>query len=237
MHYQDASIPVVTLRDTASVGEISKDQNWVVVIFEIAGVSVGLLAAEPVDMVEAVLKVDSTTLRQPGITGSAILKGRTTLMVNVFELAEKVRPASASEAMRAAAGGRESDCPTVLVAEDSEFFRGQLQRLIEAVGYNVVATEDGQEAWEFLDRHAGEIDLVATDVEMPRMGGLALTRQIRADGRFNDLPVIALSSLAGEEEVAKGMEAGVSEYQVKLDPDDFVQSIRRAVERTKLTTI
>ena len=63
--------------------------------------------------------------------------------------------------------------------------------------------EDGQAAWELLDRNAGEIALVATDVEMPRMDGLSLTRQIRADGRFDDLPVIALSSLAGEEEVAR----------------------------------
>ena len=58
---------------------------------------------------------------------------------------------------------------------------------------------------------------MATDVEMPRLDGLALTRRIRADGRFAGLPIIALSSLAGEEEIARGMAAGVSEYQVKLE--------------------
>ena len=100
--------------------------------------------------------------------------------------------------------------PTVLVADDSDFFRGQMQRLVEAVGCRVLAAEDGQAAWELLDQHAGEVDLVATDVEMPRLDGLALTRQIRADGRFAGLPVIALSSLAGEEEIARGMAAGVT---------------------------
>ena len=231
MQYQGASIPLVTLRDTAAVGELSEAQRWVVVVFEIGGSPVGLLAAEPLDTVEVALKLDRITLRQPGLAGSAVLKGRTTLIVNIFELAGNVRPEWGAAAPAAAIRGPESARPTVLVAEDSEFFRGQIRHLIEAVGYRVLDAEDGQAAWELLDRHAGEIDLVATDVEMPRMDGLSLTRQIRADGRFDDLPVIALSSLAGEEEIARGMAAGVSEYQVKLDPEEFVQSIRKTMER------
>ena len=92
-----------------------------------------------------------------------------------------------------------------------------------------MAAQDGQAAWEILDQHADEIDLLATDIEMPRLDGLSLTRRIRADGRFAALPVIALSSLAGEEEIARGMAAGVSEYQIKLNKDELMESIRKAV--------
>ena len=77
------------------------------------------------------------------------------------------------------------------------------------------------------------MDLVATDIEMPRLDGLALTRHIRAERRFAGLPVIALSSLAGEEEIARGMAAGVDEYQVKLDKDELLESIRKAVGASK----
>ena len=80
-----------------------------------------------------------------------------------------------------------------------------------------------------LDQHAAEVNLVATDVDMPRLDGLALTRQIRSDGRFAGLPIIALSSLAGEEDVARGMAAGVNEYQIKFNKDEFLDSIRRSV--------
>jgi two-component system chemotaxis sensor kinase CheA len=118
-----------------------------------------------------------------------------------------------------------------LVADDSDFFRGQIQRLVEAVGCRVLAAEDGQAAWELLDLHADEVDMLATDVEMPRMDGLALTRRIRADGRFAQLPIIALSSLAGEEEIASGLAAGVNEYQVKLNKDELIESIRKAVSQ------
>jgi two-component system chemotaxis sensor kinase CheA len=114
------------------------------------------------------------------------------------------------------------------VAEDSDFFRGQIRRLIEGVGYQVLAASDGQQAWELLQQHP-EVQAVATDLEMPRLDGLGLTRLIRADGRFDRLPVIALSSLAGEEEIARALAEGVTEYQVKLDQDDFLASIERAL--------
>jgi two-component system chemotaxis sensor kinase CheA len=227
MQYRGASMPVVSLCDVAAVGEIASDQSWVVVVFEIGGRSIGLLAAEPLDMMETELELDTVTLRQPGISGSAILKDRTTLMVNIFEIAERVRPegepmSGAVDPAVANAAGQ-----AILVAEDSDFFRGQIRRLIEAVGYRVIDACDGQAAWEILDGHAGEVALVATDIEMPRMDGLSLTRRIRGDGRFDRLPVIALSSLAGEEEMAHGLAAGVSEYQVKLDPEQLVEGIRR----------
>jgi two-component system chemotaxis sensor kinase CheA len=114
------------------------------------------------------------------------------------------------------------------VADDSDFFRGQIQRLIEGEGCLVLAAEDGQAAWEMLERHAGQVDLLATDVEMPRLDGLGLTRRIRADARFAGLQIIALSSLAGEEEIARGLAAGVDEYQIKLDKDRLSDSIRKA---------
>lgn len=233
MHYRNASLPLVTLRDLAPVGELTERQQWVVIVFERLGRPVGLLAAEPLDMVEATFQVDTETLRQRGIAGSAVLKDRTILLLDIFELAETVRPATVPEsaALAPAAQSVPGEPLTVLVADDSAFFRGQIQRLVESVGCRVLAAEDGQAAWEILDRHSDEVDLLATDVDMPRMDGLALTRQVRADGRFADLPIIALSSLAGEEEIARGLAAGVDQYQIKLDKDELVESIRQAVCR------
>jgi two-component system chemotaxis sensor kinase CheA len=227
MQYGGASLPLVTLHDVAPVGDLKETQQWVVIVFEQSGQPLGLLAAEPVDMIETKVAFDTKTLRQPGIAGSSILNGRTTLMVDMFELADTVKRPEA-KAFRNA-DGPPSLTGTVLVAEDSGFFRGQITRLIEAVGYKVLAAADGQEAWELLDHHAGEVSAVATDIEMPRLDGLGLTKRIRADGRFAMLPVIALSSLAAAEEIARGLAVGVTEYQVKLDPEHLLESIRKAV--------
>jgi two-component system chemotaxis sensor kinase CheA len=237
MQYRGSSLPVLALHDAAAVGDLTKEQQWVVVVFENMGQALGLMAAEPLDMVETRLAVDAVTLRQRGIAGSAVLKNRTLLLVDIFDLAAAARPEwdrKLTQPVRAESAA--DSLPTVLVADDSDFFRGQVQRLAEAVGCRVLAAEDGQAAWELLDRHAGEVCLVATDVEMPRLDGLALTRQIRADQRFAGLPVIALSSLAGEEEIARGMAAGVSEYQVKFNKDELTESIRKAVSGQSLVT-
>jgi two-component system chemotaxis sensor kinase CheA len=228
LQYAGASLPLASLHDLAKVGEISESQQWVVIVFESEGRPLGLLAAEPVDMLETRLDLDAVTLRQPGVAGSTILNGCTTLMVDLFELADAIRGRSPERERPREVATAEPRQGTVLVAEDSDFFRNQIQRLIEGVGYTVLAAEDGQAAWEMLDRYPGTVSVVATDIEMPRLDGLALTRQIRADARFATIPVIALSSLAGEEEIARGLAAGVSEYQVKLDRDRLLASINRA---------
>jgi two-component system chemotaxis sensor kinase CheA len=235
MQYRGASLPLVTVHDTAAVGELTEEQQWVVIVFENLGRPVGLLAAEPLDMLEASLNIDTVTLRQRGIAASAVLQDRTILLLDIFELADAVRP----EGDRSAASFLDTPgkAPMVLVADDSEFFRGQVQRLVEAVGCRVLTAEDGQAAWEILDSHAGEVDLVATDIEMPRLDGLSLTKQIRADRRFSGLPVIALSSLAGDEEIARGLAAGVSEYQIKLNKDEFIESIRKAIRKDAGTPV
>jgi two-component system chemotaxis sensor kinase CheA len=229
MQHRGASLPVVTLRDAAAVGELTGTQRWVVIVFESMGQPLGLLAAEPLDMVEAALAIDTVTLRQPGVAGSAVLKNRTILVLDIFDLAAAARPEWAQQLAPAQSASASGERPTVLVADDSDFFRSQVQRLVEAVGCRVLTAADGQTAWELLDQHADDVCLVATDVEMPRLDGLALTRQIRADQRFTGLPIIALSSLAGEEEIALGMAAGVSEYQVKLNPDELTESILKAI--------
>jgi len=232
MQYRGASLPLMTLHDTASVGELDEAQQWVVLVFETLTRPMGLLAARPLDIVETSLDIDRVTLRQRGIAGSAVHHGRTVLILEMHELVEACRPdlvQAATNPIASLSTGHEA--PTVLLAEDSEFFRTQLQRLIEGLGCRVLAAEDGQAAWELLDHHAGEVDVVATDVEMPRLDGLSLTRQIRADGRFPGMPIIAISSLAGEEEIARGIDAGVDEYQVKLDRELLQASIRRAIQR------
>ncbi|MGA2714044.1 MAG: hybrid sensor histidine kinase/response regulator [Bryobacteraceae bacterium] len=235
MQYGGASLPLVTLHDVASVGDLAETQQWVVIVFERAGSPVGLVVAEPLDMVETQLALDTVTLRQPGIAGSAIINSRATLMLDIFELAETVRrrwpEREVTESSPLHLPGKGT---TVLVADDSDFFRGQIKRLIEAVGYKVMTAADGEAAWEMLDGHANEISVVTTDVEMPRLDGLGLTKRIRGDARFVRLPVIALSSLAGEDEMARGLAMGVSEYQVKLDQDQLLESIRKAVNGISL---
>lgn len=113
----------------------------------------------------------------------------------------------------------------ILLAEDSGFFRKKVKAYIQAAGYQVLDYEDGKLAWDALCEERHDFRLVVTDVEMPNMSGLELTAAIRADARFSHLPVIALTSLASEEDIRRGRDVGVSDYQVKMDRDRLVDAV------------
>jgi two-component system chemotaxis sensor kinase CheA len=92
-------------------------------------------------------------------------------------------------------------------------------------GYNVIEAEDGAIAWDLLQEKGDEIRLVVTDIEMPNMNGFELTQRIKGHPAFGHLPVIALTTLAGEEDVARGQEVGIDDYQIKLDREKLLKSI------------
>ena len=133
MQYCGGSLPVVALHDVAAVGELNPEQQWVVIVFENVGQPLGLLAAEPLDMVEATLTIDTVTLRQPGIAGSAVLKDRTVLLLDIFELAAAARSELAGQPVPSQTPEEAGELPAVAVAGDSKF-RSQIQGLAEAVG-------------------------------------------------------------------------------------------------------
>ena len=120
-------------------------------------------------------------------------------------------PAPAAESATAAA--------KILVVEDSFIVR-ELQRcVLESAGHQVVTASDGREALAAL-KDDDDIELVVTDLEMPRLGGLDLTRAIRADEGRSSMPVVMVTSRGSEEDRRRGMEAGVDAY---IDKQGFQQ--------------
>ena len=113
----------------------------------------------------------------------------------------------------------------ILFVEDSDFFRGQIKKLLENNGYEVVTGENGQEGWNYIDKSPDDIGLVLADLEMPVMDGFEMTKKIKSDSRLENIPVIALTSLAGEEDMERGERIGFEEYQIKLDKSKLLNQI------------
>ncbi|SDN80291.1 two-component system, chemotaxis family, sensor kinase CheA [Desulfonauticus submarinus] len=224
--YRGGSLPIFALEEVANIGHLELEGDLVVIVFVMSGHEVGLLATPPVDAVEAKVKIDDFSLKQPGIAGSTILNDKTTLVVDIFEFFETLNPDWFKERKEAVQEIRkETGEKKVLLVEDSDFFRSQVKKFIEDEGYKVVPAEDGQVAWDYLNEHPDEISVVVTDIEMPNMDGFELTKLIKESPNFSHLPVIALTSLAGEEDIEKGKEVGIDDYQIKLDKEKLLQSI------------
>ena len=120
---------------------------------------------------------------------------------------------SAGQSGSAAQVTSADDSSVVLVAEDSDMQRQLVVSTLKSEGFQVLEAEDGRAALDELDRH--RVDVLVTDVEMPRMTGLELARAVRSGSRFASLPILMLTTLSGFEQVQAGFEAGASDYLVK----------------------
>jgi len=167
-----------------------------------------------------------------GYLGASILgDGRIALLVEPAMLTRRSHAVPAltgpSAADGRAADGR-AEAPKVLVVEDSFTVRELQRSILEAAGYSVVTARDGRDALAVLDRDAG-VSLVITDLEMPELDGIGLTRAIRASTARSSLPVIIVTSRAAEEDRLSGIEAGADAYMAKRSFDQ--QALLATVER------
>ncbi len=229
MQYRGGILPLVTLADTAQVGSLSEAKELAVIVFSVRGREVGLLGAMPVSVTENKKTINQLVHRQTGIAGSTIIDGRTALIVDVFELVDTAFPDWKTGPDDSRFAEKRKENATVLLAEDSDFFRSQVKRFLEEDSLDVLDASDGEEAWNLLLSHVNEVSAVVTDIEMPRLTGLELTQRIRADERTAKLPVIALTTLAGDDDIAKGKAVGIDDYQIKLDRDRLLDRVRACI--------
>ncbi len=117
--------------------------------------------------------------------------------------------------------------PVVLVVDDALTMRTLQRNLLVGAGYEVHTATDGQDGWEMFCR-LEHIDVVVSDVQMPRMDGFALCEHIRASGRA-EVPVILVTSLGGDKDRERGAAAGADGYIVKGDfeAESFLGVINR----------
>ncbi len=115
----------------------------------------------------------------------------------------------------------------ILVVDDSVTSRTLECNILRSAGYTVESAVDGEQAFSLLEDT--EFDLVLSDVEMPKVNGLELTRLIRGDERFEHLPVILVTSLASEKDREEGAEAGADAYIVKgsFDQEELLRTVAR----------
>jgi len=104
----------------------------------------------------------------------------------------------------------EALAPLVLVVDDSLTVRRVTQRLLAREGYRVTLAKDGLEALEALAQERPAV--VLSDIEMPRMDGFDLVRNIRADEKMADMPVIMITSRIAQKHRDYAQELGVNHY-------------------------
>ena len=160
---------------------------------------------------------------EKGIMGTFFRDGRLISLIDIYSLLQKSDPDHYRSEVRPSL----QQC-RILLAEDQLFFRQLVVQYFRSHGIrNVVAVVNGREAVDELARNPTAYDVVVSDIEMPVMNGYQLVSMIKSDPRLSRIPVMALTSLEGEANVQKGMEAGFDAYEIKLDKDKVLRCLDR----------
>jgi chemosensory pili system protein ChpA (sensor histidine kinase/response regulator) len=220
--YWSGALLQVSAQSTESLGKTIH-----VAVFRSAGQRLALHVDEVLGNREVVVKnLGPQLARLPGLAGMSVLaSGAVVLIYNPVALAtvygDQARhlyksattkgetPVSALDGVLVPAIGN-SVIPLILVVDDSITVRRVTQRLLKREGYRVVLANDGLDALEKLQEEKPTV--VLSDIEMPRMDGFDLVRNIRADSKLRDLPIIMITSRIAEKHREHAKDLGVDHY-------------------------
>ncbi|HYG13934.1 MAG TPA: response regulator, partial [Methylophilaceae bacterium] len=181
---------------------------------------VALHVDEIVGNQEVVMKPIGMQLsRVPGIAGATIMgDGNIVLILNPVQLANREMLAAGKVSISVSMPLEVEEAPLAMVVDDSLTIRKVLGRLLEREGYRVVTAKDGMDALQQLQETVPAIML--TDIEMPRMDGFELARNVRGDARTAQVPIIVISSRTAEKHRNLAREIGVDAYFGKPVQDE-----------------
>ncbi|MBI5919364.1 MAG: chemotaxis protein CheV [Nitrosomonadales bacterium] len=235
-------VPVIDLAKYAGIQ--TENRPEIMIITEYNGHTQGFL----VESVDTILRLDWSSMRVPpemlnsqmgGLVTAVteLADGRLVMMMDVEKVLSETghfdNEYMFNNVQPLPVAGR-----TVFFADDSSVARKQIERTLEAMQVRFISAVNGRKAWQELQRLADYADaaripvsnliqVILTDVEMPEMDGYMLTRKIKEDKRFANIPVLMHSSLSSMANQQLGRAVGVDEYVPKFEPNKLSQTLTR----------
>ena len=236
-------VPVIDLAKFTGIEVDAKPE--IMIVTEYNGHTQGFL----VESVDTILRLDWSAMKVPpdmlnaqmGGLVTAVTElpdGRLVMMMDVEKVLAETGHFAEDDIIYQAVQPLGVNNRTILYADDSSVARSQIQRTLEAMQVKGIATVNGRQAWQELQKMAEYSDaahvplkdllqVILTDVEMPEMDGYMLTRKVKGDRRFSGIPVLMHSSLSSDSNQQLGKAVGVDEYVSKFEPQKLAQTLAR----------
>ena len=216
VQYRDQLMPLVQMENVT----VRTSGTQPILVFADDGRSMGLVVDEIVDIVEERLHIEVASGRE-GILGSAVIKGLATEVIDVGHFL----PMAFSDWFTRKEMRVSATAQSILLVDDSAFFRNMLSPVLKAAGYRVRVATNAQEGLVVL-RSGQEFDAILTDIEMPDMNGFEFAETIRADTKLAHTPIIALSSMVSPAAIERGRLAGFHDYVAKFDRPGLIAALK-----------
>ncbi len=223
VQYRERLMPLVPIVTDYVLG---KEGRQPVLVFADGDRTMGLVVDEIVDIVEDRLNVELSA-EKPGFIGSAIIAGRATDLIDAgYYLTQAYGDWFMHEGARI--NGRQQGAKRVLLVDDSAFFRNLLSPMLSVAGFDVVTAESGDEAMG-LHEAGQQFDLIVSDIEMPGMNGFEFAQAVRRSKKWQNVPMVALSSHASPQDLDRGRDSGFNDYVAKFDRDAILNTLTQTL--------
>jgi len=215
VQYREQLMPLVAMDGVS----IASQGAQPILVFADDGRSMGLVVDEIIDIVEERLNIEVGGSAS-GILGSAVIKGQATEVIDVGHFL----PMAFSDWFTRKEMKPSMHSQSVLLVDDSAFFRNMLAPVLKAAGYRVRTAPTAQEGLAAL--RAQSFDVVLTDIEMPDMNGFEFAETIRSDNNLATMPIIGLSALVSPAAIERGRQAGFHDYVAKFDRPGLIAALK-----------
>jgi two-component system, chemotaxis family, sensor kinase CheA len=216
VQYRDQLMPLVQMKGVS----VQTSGSQPILVFADDQRSMGLVVDEIIDIVEEKLNIEVAG-SSDGILGSAVIKGQATEVIDVGHFL----PMAFADWFTRKEMKESASAQSVLLVDDSAFFRNMLAPVLKAAGYKVRVAPNAQEGLVAL-RSGQAFDVVLTDIEMPDMNGFEFAEVIRADAHLSAMPIIALSSMVSPAAIERGRQAGFHDYVAKFDRPGLIAALK-----------
>lgn len=227
IRYLNSPMPLINVEETLQLEGESKlkkldDEEIVLpcIVTNVMGKNYGIIVEEIQDISIDSVTIDDTAVDREGILGTIFVNDKTVSLVDLFGIisAQKLGSGKVDPEHTPTLSSKK-----ILIADDSPMYRKMEKDLLTSCGFYVEAARTGEEAIEKL--RSSRFDLLITDIEMPKLNGYDLCKQIRKDEQLKSVPVLAISTLVGEADIAKGKESGFDYHLEKFDKEEVIKVI------------
>jgi chemosensory pili system protein ChpA (sensor histidine kinase/response regulator) len=235
--------PIVLLSDALNitVSRSSYEGRLTVIVAQVGSHQVAFVVDQLLGGREVVVKTLGAHLHHVhGLIGSTLMgDGSIVLILNPSELIHERKSSAQTQYLTETSQvPRVSETFEILIVDDSFSVRRVVANLVKKAGWQPILAKNGLEALEIIQRAARLPDLILLDVEMPQMDGYELASTLRAHPIYQNLPIVMLTSRAGDKHRQKAFEVGATEYMVKPYRDNVLLNlVSRLISQARETSV
>ena len=220
IQYRGDVLPLIRPELCLQTGAQPSQQSILpMIVFVFEDKQAGLVVSEILDITDVRTEFSRSNVGDNGILGTAIVNGKTTQFIDIYRILEMALP----HWFTRSSGSTASQGVSVLLVDDSAFYRTMVSAYLKTAGMNCIEALNGCEALTLLEEY--QIDLVLTDLYMPEMDGFTLIQNIRDQEVYKGLPIAALTSSLDPANHEHAMRVGANAYLIKLNRNELLKTI------------